>query len=232
VTATERAPSRTAEAIFDPLARRYDRTNTALTLGLDAAWRAATAEALDAPRGGLVLDLCAGTLELTGALLARTPTQRVVATDRAGHMLAVGRHKAPGARAVQGCALALPFASGAFDAATMGFGLRNLPDPVRGLAEARRVLKRGARLAILEFVHPTGALANLAHVLGVRFVVPIVGGILGGQPGAFRYLARTIDGFHTLEGLKTLVLSAGFTIRTARVLGPFGPAALVVGEAP
>ncbi|MBI3725080.1 ubiquinone/menaquinone biosynthesis methyltransferase [bacterium] len=227
-------PAATAERLFDRLAVRYDLTNRAMSLGLDARWRAAAAGELALEPGFRVLDICAGTLELSDAILRAEPRATVVALDRAGHMLAAGARKRPldpGRSALQGCALALPFASGAFDAAAVAFGLRNLPDPLRGLSEARRVLRRGARLAVLEFVHPTGAVAQAAHVVSVRFFVPLVGGLLGGDPAAYRYLARSIEAFRDLAGVEALLEAAGFRVVVSRPLWPRGPAVLVVGEA-
>ena len=158
---------------------------------------------------------------------------KIASVDRAGHMLAVGRHKLRGAAppTVQGCALVLPFRSATFEGATMAFGLRNLPDADAGVAEARRVLKPGARLVILEFVHPAGALARASHLFGVRFLVPVVGGLIGGDPGAYRYLARSIEAFLDLDGVARLVSAHGFRVLERRLLPPRGPAALVVAEA-
>lgn len=222
----------TAEALFDRLADRYDATNTALSLGLDAWWRDEAAAALALEPGDLVLDICAGTLRLSDAILRREPGARVVAIDRARHMLAIGnRREDPRRVTVQACALSLPFASASFDGAAVAFGLRNLPDVARGLAEAHRVLRPGARLAVLDFVHPSGALDRAVYVASVRFLVPLVGGVLGGDPGAYRYLARSIGAFADLGGLERLVASAGFRVVESRALWPRGPAALVVGEA-
>src|SRR5688572_17807857 len=131
-----RGASATAEGLFDRIARRYDVTNSALTLGLDRSWRHETAASLGVRAGDHVLDICAGTLELSRAVLG--PGVRVTAADRAGGMLLVGKRRSPGIDAVRSCALALPFADGTFDAAVMGFGLRNLPDP---RSEERRVGK-------------------------------------------------------------------------------------------
>jgi len=234
VRAQEGAPSLTAERLFDRIAARYDLANRAMSLGVDAAWRAAAARALELRPGDRVLDVCAGTLELSDAILREEPRASVVGVDRALHMLALGVRKRPDATergAVQGCALALPFAGDSFDKASMAFGLRNLPDPRAGLREARRVLRKGARIAILEFVRPTGPLARTAHALSVGFVVPFVGGVLGGDPAAYRYLSRSIGAFRDLAGVEGLLETAGFKVLSSRPLWPRGPAALVVAEA-
>ncbi|HZV02050.1 MAG TPA: class I SAM-dependent methyltransferase, partial [Planctomycetota bacterium] len=106
------APSLTAEAIFDRVAPRYDATNRALSLGLHAAWRGATVRALAPRPKDLVLDLCAGTLDLAAAVRRAEPSARVVAADRSLGMLAQGLAVRPCAAPVQACAQALPFGAG------------------------------------------------------------------------------------------------------------------------
>ncbi len=134
------------------------------------------------------------------------------------------------ADAIQGCAQALPFRTASFDKACVGYGVRNIPDRAAALRELRRVLRPGGRLAILEFVSPRGALARAAHLATVRFLVPFVGGLVGSDPGAYRYLARSIEAFLDLEGLVTLVAGSGFRVLDARLLPPRGPAALLLAE--
>ena len=224
------APSLTAEAIFDRVAPRYDATNRALSLGLHAAWRGATVRALAPRPKDLVLDLCAGTLDLAAAVRRAEPSARVVAADRSLGMLAQGLAVRPCAAPVQACAQALPFGAGSFDAACVGYGVRNVPDRERALAELRRVLRPGGRLAVLEFVSPRGPIARAAHIVGVRFLVPLVGGIVGSDPPSYRYLARSIEAFLDLDGLVALVARAGFDVLERRLLPPLGPAALVLAE--
>lgn len=229
-TASRRAPHLTAEALFDKVAPRYDLTNAALSFGWYAAWRDATVAAL-APRDGEhLLDLCAGTLELAASIRRASPGARVTAADRSHGMLAAGLGIRPVASAIQGCAMALPFKTGTFDKACVGYGMRNIPGRERALSELRRVLRPGGRLAILEFVSPRGALARAAHFASVRFLVPFVGGLVGSDPGAYRYLARSIEAFLDLDGLATLVEASGFTVLERRLLPPRGPAALLLAE--
>lgn len=223
--------ARTAEALFDKVAPRYDLTNAALSFGLYARWRDTAVRAL-APRDGeRVLDLCAGTFELAAAIKKTAPGAAVIGAGRSRGMLACGRAVRPVAAPVQGCAMALPFATRSFDAACIGYGLRNIPVREQALAELRRVLRPGGRLAILEFVSPRGALARAAHAVSVRFLVPFVGGLVGSDPPAYRYLARSIEAFLDLESMARLTEAAGFRIVERRLLPPRGPAALVLAEA-
>ena len=134
--------------MFDRLAGRYDLLNTLLSGGSDARWRRAAARATGLQTGGWALDVACGSGKLSQALLKLGC--RVVGLDFSAGMLAVAAARAPGPRYVRGDALALPFPDASFDAATIAFGLRNLADPERGLAEMRRVLRPGGRAVVLE----------------------------------------------------------------------------------
>src|SRR5579862_7552776 len=144
--------------MFGAIAPTYDALNRVLSLGVDQSWRRRAVAALGGLRGRRVLDVCAGTLDLSE--LAARAGAIVTASDFAPEMLARGRHKldgASGATLVCADAQALPFPDGAFDAALCGFGLRNLDDPARGLREWRRVLAPGGRLVVLDFFRPRRA---------------------------------------------------------------------------
>ena len=141
--------------MFDQVAGRYDRTNTALSLGNDRLWRVATRRAV-APRAGeRILDLAAGT-GASSVSLARSGAE-VVAADFSPGMIAEGRRRhgdVPGLSFVEADATDLPFGNDEFDAVTMSFGLRNVNEPRKALAELYRVTKPGGRVVICEFSHP------------------------------------------------------------------------------
>ena len=142
-------------AMFDQVSTRYDRTNAVLSVGNAALWRVATTRAV-APRAGeTILDVAAGT-GTSSASLARNGAS-VVAADFSEGMIEVGRQRQAGnpfVRFVQADAMALPFDDDAFDAVTISFGLRNIVDPKKALAEFYRVVKPGGRVVICEFSQP------------------------------------------------------------------------------
>src|SRR5205814_1011116 len=149
-------PPEGVRSMFDRIAPVYDAMNRLMTAGLDRRWRAETSAAVVKP-GDKVLDVCCGTGDL--ALAARAEGGDVTGLDFSEPMLERARRKAPEIEWIEGDALALPYAAGSFDAVTIGFGLRNLANPERGLAELRRVLRSGGRVAILEITRPLGVLA-------------------------------------------------------------------------
>ncbi|HEY6031571.1 MAG TPA: ubiquinone/menaquinone biosynthesis methyltransferase, partial [Gaiellaceae bacterium] len=137
--------------MFDRIAPVYDAMNRVMTAGLDRRWRRITAEAV-VREGDAVLDAACGTGDL--ALADAKAGGRVTGLDFSERMLERARRKGPGLEWVQGDALALPFPDASFDAATVGFGVRNLDDLEAGLRELRRVLKPGGRLGVLEITRP------------------------------------------------------------------------------
>jgi demethylmenaquinone methyltransferase/2-methoxy-6-polyprenyl-1,4-benzoquinol methylase len=132
-------------------------------------------------------------------------------------MLARARAKSDAIEWLQGDVLALPFADGAFDAATIGFGIRNVTDLEAGLRELRRVLRRGGRLAILEITQPRGRLAPLLSLWFER-VVPRLGRLVPGG-GAYGYLPASVARFPPAEELAALLGDAGFAQVSTRLLG-------------
>jgi len=192
--------------MFDRIAPVYDAMNHLMTAGLDRRWRRVTAEAVVSP-GDRVLDACCGTGDLAVACV-RAGGRRVTGLDFSERMLERARAKSGAVEWVQGDALALPFEDGSFDAATVGFGVRNLEGLERGLAELRRALRPGGRLGVLEITRPRGTLAPFYRLWFERGV-PVVGRVVSGS-SAYTYLPASVRRFPGPEELAGLLREAGF----------------------
>jgi demethylmenaquinone methyltransferase/2-methoxy-6-polyprenyl-1,4-benzoquinol methylase len=193
------------ERMFDRIAPVYDAMNRTMTAGLDRRWRRITAEAVVRP-GDDVLDACCGTGDLAVAGARRGG--RVTGLDFSERMLERARRKAPELEWVRGDMLAMPFPDGRFDAATVGFGVRNVEDLGQGLVELRRVLRSGGRLGILEITRPRAVLAPF-YRLWFDGVVPLLGKVLPGG-SAYTYLPASVRRFPGPEELAGLISGAGF----------------------
>jgi len=192
--------------MFDRIAPVYDAMNHAMTAGLDRRWRKETAGAVVSP-GDRVLDACCGTGDLALADL-HAGAARVTGLDFSERMLERARAKSSEVEWVQGDALALPFADGTFDAATVGFGVRNLDDLEAGLRELRRVLRQGGRLGILEITRPRGLLRPF-YKLWFDGLIPLAGKLLPGG-SAYTYLPASVRRFPEAKDFAELMQSAGF----------------------
>ncbi len=175
-------------AIFERIAPRYDLLNRLLTGGLDRRWRRRAVERVALHRGEWLLDLACGTGDLAGLAAARGA--RVVGLDFATAMLRRARTRVPAADLVRADAARIPLADASVDAAVCGFALRNLVAREPVLAELRRVLRPGGRVALLDVGRPQGALLRRAHGLVLDGVAPRLGGWLSDRD-AYRYLPRS-----------------------------------------
>lgn len=179
------------QAMFDRVAPRYDLANAVLSLGQDAHWRRVTARAVR-PDGARALDVAAGPGNVAAELVAHG-AREVVALDLSLAMLAEGMRRGhPGIARVNGDAQRLPFGDAAFDAVTISFGLRNLPDPERALGELARVTRPGGRLAICEFAAPTHEPLRTIYTRYLVGLLPQVARVVSSSPTAYRYLADSI----------------------------------------
>jgi len=200
---------------FSRVTRGYDLVNRLGSFGQDAFWRRrAAGELADFP--GPLLDLCAGTLALSLELVRQKP-RTVVALDITPEMLRYGVYRFRRDRrlsfiqAVCGDAEELPFASNTFYGLTMAFGLRNLARPKKGLLEMYRVLKPGGKAVILEFSRPKNPLFAPLYRSYLRYVMPLLGGMITGDREAYLYLARSIYRFPDPEVVMAWMEEAGFT---------------------
>ncbi len=212
----DKTPDRIA-GMFDAIAGRYDLLNHLLSGGLDHWWRARAARALRLTGGETVLDLCTGTADLAIALARRRGgAAGVVGIDFAGRMLAHGARKlAAGGLAgrvglVRGDAMAVPLPAASVDAATIGFGIRNVEDPRRALAELHRVVRPGGRIAILEFGMPTLPGLGGLYRWYFRSVLPRVGRLVSRHASAYTYLPASVGAFPSGPAFCRLLVDAGF----------------------
>ena len=193
--------------MFDGVARRYDLTNTVLSLGLDRSWRRATRRALALTPGEKVLDLAAGTAVST-VELARSGAWCVAADFSVGMLRAGAARDVP---KVAGDATALPFADAVFDAATISFGLRNVVDHVAGLRELARVTKPGGRLVVCEFSTPVNPVFATAYKEYLMRALPAVATAVSSNPEAYVYLAESIRAWPDQAELARRIEAAGWS---------------------
>ena len=222
---TGRLPAEGVQRMFDRIAPVYDGMNRVMTVGLDQHWRRATVHAA-VHEGDRVLDACCGTGDLAVAA-RKAGAGHVVGLDFSERMLERARRKAPDLEWIQGDVLALPFEDASFDAAVVGFGVRNVEDLEGALKELRRVLRPGGRLGILEITTPRGVLAPFYRLWFDR-IVPLLGRVLPGGD-AYTYLPASVRRFPGPEELAELLGSCGFEAVRFRLFAG-GIVALHVGE--
>ena len=201
--------------LFSEIAPRYDLLNHVLSLNIDRRWRQRAVAALDWERApqGTYLDACAGTFDLALELTGQHGFDgRVVGADFALPMLVRGLSKVDGhpVDPVCGDTQRLPFRTGSFSGATVGFGVRNLSDLAAGFRELYRVLESHGRLVILEFTVPPGRLLRAAYMVYFNRILPIVGRLVSGHPWAYSYLPRSVRDFPGPDALAGVLRGAGF----------------------
>jgi demethylmenaquinone methyltransferase/2-methoxy-6-polyprenyl-1,4-benzoquinol methylase len=204
-------------AMFDRIAGVYDLVNSVMTAGLHHRWRERAADLARVGPGSRVLDVATGTGDLALEIARRVgPDGEVVGSDFSEAMLARARAKTPrdGAASVVtprfewGDALALPFADGDFDAATVGFGARNFADLSLGLREMTRVVRPGGRVVVLDFTTPTRPPLSLFFRLWFDRIVPLLGR-LAGDSDAYSYLPNSVKRFPPPPALAAELERAG-----------------------
>jgi demethylmenaquinone methyltransferase/2-methoxy-6-polyprenyl-1,4-benzoquinol methylase len=201
--------------IFTAIAGGYDRFNGIASLGLDRRWRRESVRRARLEDGAKVLDLAAGTGDLTIALAEQARPALVVSSDFTQAMLEVGRDKAR-ARGIQHVSFSLadaqrlPFRDACFDALTVAFGLRNFADRPASYREALRVLKPAGRYVVLELTHPGFLPFKPIYWLYVRRVLPILGMRVAGDRAAYEYLHDSIQAFPDAPALAAEMTAAGF----------------------
>ena len=195
-------------AMFERISPGYDRLNRLLSLGVDVLWRRRAAARLAG--AGRVLDVCSGTGDLAREI-RRRGAARVVGTDFSPAMLRLARRKGgPDAPFQAADTLRLPFRDGAFDACAAAFGVRNLADPERGLAEMVRVVRTGGRVLILEFTLPPNPFLRAVYRAYFDHLLPRAARLLAPAGAeAYRYLPDSVARWPRPEELKAMMERAG-----------------------
>ncbi len=213
-------------AMFDQVAKNYDRTNDLLSFYQSRIWRRAVRKAVNPLSGQRILDVAAGTGTSSKALLVSGG--EVVAADFSKGMIEQGKKQHPELTFVYADAMKLPFQAAEFDAVTISFGLRNVQKYQTALQEFHRVLKPGGKLVVCEFSKVSGPL-GLLYKLYLRFVLPILAKIFSSNPEAYTYLSQSIEAWPSQKELEQNIREAGFNNVSYKNLS-FGVVALHIGE--
>jgi demethylmenaquinone methyltransferase / 2-methoxy-6-polyprenyl-1,4-benzoquinol methylase len=218
IKAEPAAPALGSGQMFDRIAPRYDFVNRVLSLGLDKRWRRRVIKELALAPNARVLDVATGTGDLAIELAKAVPAGKVIGLDPSPNMLAVATLKLAklglDARValIEGDAQALPQASCEIDAATIAFGIRNVPDRPRALRELARVVRPGGTIAVLELGEPKRSLLGRAARFHTRHVVPRIGALLSGKR-EYRYLQTSVAAFPPNDEFAQIMRDSGLDVR-------------------
>jgi len=219
--------ARRIREMFAAISGRYDRANTVLSAGIHHLWRKRVVRLSGAKPGDRVLDCATGTGDL--AIAFRDTGAGVTGTDFVPEMLDHARAKAADVRFEVADVTALPYADGSFDIASISFGIRNVNDPRKGIAELARVIKSGGRVMVLEFGQPPNRLVRALYDFYRVRILPKLGGAVTGQREAYEYLERSTAKFPCGEDFVQLMVEAGDFAQVDYTMLSFGIAFLYRG---
>jgi len=221
------------QSMFDRIARRYNIMNRVMTFGQDMRWRRFVIQQAKLSPGGTLLDLATGTGDIALEAVRAVPNLTAVGGDFSIGMMLVGQQQRDGDRVkwVGADAIQLPFPNNSFDAVTSGYLMRNVIDIPRALSEQKRVLKPGGRVVVLDTSPPPNNLLRPFIMIHLRYVIPLLGRLISGNPDAYQYLPDSTQKFKTPEELATLMREAGFEMVRYKTF-MFGTMAVHWGEKP
>jgi len=208
------------EKQFDRIARGYDRANDAISFGMHRLWKQRAIAALNPKPGGRYLDVCCGTGDLALRIAQKAGSgSEVVGLDFSANMLDVARHRIRHQSSAQlermakiewlkGDALDLPFPDQYFDGAIISFGLRNLSDLPKGIAEMARVVKPGGHVVNLDLGHPQGIFFAPLFYFFFRHIVPVMGQLLQNDKTAYTYLPSSLETYPKPDGITEIFKAA------------------------
>lgn len=221
------------QSMFDRIARRYDLMNRLMTFGRDQAWRRFVVQQANLPKGGRLLDVATGTGDIMFEALKKDGTLTAVGADFAIGMMRVGKERPMGKRTawIQADTLALPFGDSCFDAVTSGYLMRNVIDVPGAFREQMRVVRPGGKVVCLDTSPPPRNLLRPFIMIHLKYVIPLLGRLISGNPDAYQYLPESTQGFKTPDELAELMRSAGLQdVRYQRFM--FGIMAAHTGTRP
>ena len=208
--------------LFDSIALTYDRFNHVLSLDSDKRWRRHAVSRMT--HSDSVLDVAAGTGDLSIELVRQNKAETVTGMDISLKMMEIGREKVS-AKGLEdriifqeGSALDMPFEDNSFNAVTCAYGVRNFSDLDKGLSEMFRVLKDGGQLMILEFSYPENRFIRFFYDIYFSRIMPLVGKALSRNKGAYLYFRDSVKGFIWGEKMKEKIEAAGFINVKYRVM--------------
>ena len=222
------------QKLFDTIAPKYDLLNSLLSFNIDQSWRNEAVRLLQGDRYKNVLDLCAGTLALTTALLKTNLTCKVTAADFSEPMLRAGeKNLSPDDKARVGVqvvdAMKMNFPDKSFDAVMCAYGMRNVDSNEVVLKKIQQSLRPGGKLVLLEFFKPEGLLSQIFNLTYAEMVIPLLGKFVSKHPNAYQYLRDSVRNFYTPTAYKELLKGLGFErIETKALTG--GISHLVTAE--
>lgn len=226
--------------MFSKISEGYDKGNAVLSFGMHKLWNRALVRSIIArSHGNTLLDLCAGTGDISLAFIREKKSfNKVILLDFCEDMLTVAREKLSKLEEQKGsisyiCADAqeIPLPDACIDMISMAYGIRNIKDPRRAISDAYRVLKSGGVLAILELTRPTLPLLKQGHSLYLRHILPILGKWITTNQAAYNYLQNSIQDFSSPEELKESFVDCGFyNVATQPLMG--GIASIIIANKP
>jgi len=223
------------EAMFNDIAPKYDFLNHFLSLGIDKIWRRKVIRKIINDNPTDVLDIATGTADLAILLARKHPRVNIIGIDLAENMLAVGRKKVEelnlSNRIVlkQGDSLSLPFMNDSFDVAMVAFGVRNYENPVKGMEETLRVLRKNGKFYVLEFSMPRRFPMAQFYRFYFWAILPLLGRMVSGHKQAYTYLPESVNAFPDGNNFILLMQKAGFSECKFKKLS-FGIATIYEGK--
>lgn len=231
---TDQSKTEQVRDMFDRIAPTYDTLNHTLSLNIDRWWRRRTVDVVERLRPARILDLATGTGDLAIAMARRMPGARITGVDPSEGMLDVARRKVAACGLdgridfVTGTAEELASGDGAFDAATVAFGVRNFGDLAAGMRQMARALRCGGTVVVLEFSTPPNPIVRWGYGIYSHRILPAIGGLVSRDRAAYRYLPESVDEFPAPEHFLEIMREAGFDACSARSLS-FGIAHIYIG---